>query len=382
MSFKNISKIINLSKYSYTPIAVFNKDNVISKLETWNKYLPNIKPYYAIKSFSDRHMLNTIAYSNINVGFDVASMNEIQMVNKYKKSIILSNPIKSNEDILQAKVNNIKYIVCDDIDECNKVLNIYPEANIIWRIKSVESYSLIKFNYKFGASFEETINILNYDDDRYDNIKKKIVGLSFHVGSKCQNTKAHIQTIELIMQELYHYFIKNNIPLKIINIGGGFISDDDIIELSENINYYIANNIEYIAEPGRYLSSSSIDLFTRVIMVKEEKNICHIYINDSIYNSFSGKVYDRQEFKPLLLSDKLNKSINNKEINKLKSKKCIIWGNTCDSADVICENIYLDIIPSVGDILYWSEMGSYSLASSCNNFNGFEKAILIDYDEI
>lgn len=373
MFFKNISKIINLSKHSYSPIAIFNKENVISKLNIWNKYLPNIKPYYAIKSFSDRHMLNTIAYSNTNVGFDVASMNEIEMVKNYNNSIILSNPIKSNEDILNAKMNNIKYIVCDTVDECNKVLHIYPNTNIIWRIKSVETYSVIKFNYKFGASISETINLLNSNDENYIKIKKNIVGLSFHVGSKCQNTNAHIETIDLIMQELYNYFISNNIKLKIINIGGGFVNENDIIQLSETINYHILNNIKYIAEPGRYFSSNSVDLFTRIIMVKEEKNICHIYINDSIYNTFSGKVYDKQIFTPLLL-------MNNKN-NKNKTMRCIIWGNTCDSNDVICENLNLQV-PNIGDILYWKDIGAYSLESSSNNFNGFRKAILLDYDEI
>lgn len=379
MTFKNISKIMNLSKYSYRPIAVFNRENVISKLEIWNNYLPFIKPYYAIKSLSERHMLNTVAYnnSNINIGFDVASMNEIKMVSNYNNSIILSNPIKSIEDIVEAKKNNIKYIVCDNVDECNKVLNIYPEAKIIWRIKSVETYSIIKFNYKFGASIEDTITMLNSDDDKYNKIRKNIVGLSFHVGSKCQNTNAHTETIQLIMQELYCYFIKNNIPLKIINIGGGFVNDNDIIQLNENIRYYTTNNIEYIAEPGRYFSSNSIDLFTKVLMVKEERNICHIYTNDSIYNTFSGKVYDKQDFNPLILSYKSNYN----EKNTIRHKKCIIWGNTCDSTDIICENIDLQV-PNIGDILYWRDIGSYSFANSCNNFNGFEKPILIDYDEV
>lgn len=384
MIFKNISKIINLSKYSYSPIALFNRENVIHNLNIWNKYLPNIKPYYAIKSFSDKLILNTIAYSNMNVGFDVASMNEIEMVNKYNNSIILSNPIKSNEDIMSAKINNIKYIVCDTIDECNKVLNIYPEANIIWRIKSVETYSIIKFNHKFGATINDTIKLLNSDDEKCIRIKKNIVGISFHVGSKCQNMNAHIQTIDLIMQDLYTYFISKNIKLKIINIGGGFMNENDIIELSNAINYYTVNNIEYIAEPGRYLSHNSIDLFTRIIMVKDEGSICHIYTNDSIYNTFSGKVYDKQTFNPLLLTNSNigdNNSDNNSDNRKKTIKKCIIWGNTCDSGDIICENINMQV-PNIGDILYWKNIGSYSLSSSCNNFNGFQKAILIDYDEL
>jgi ornithine decarboxylase len=368
--FKNISRLVQLSKYSYESIAVFNKQSVLSKLNVWNKYLPEITPYYAIKSLSDTHILNTIANNNIiDVGFDVASKNEIELIKKYNSPVILSNPIKSPEDISYAKINNIKYIVCDNIEDCNKTLSIYPDAHLIWRIKSIESYSLIKFNSKFGASIDDTINMLNSKNT--DHIKKNIVGLSFHVGSKCSSSNAHLHTINLIIDELLNYLIINKINLKIINIGGGFVTDDDIINLGNSIKYYTINNIkniEYIAEPGRYFSLDCIDLYTKIISIKEEKSVYNIYINDSIYNTFSGKVYDHQIFTPI-------PTYNNKEM-----KKCIIWGNTCDGDDIICESVYLPK-PSIGDVLYWKNIGAYSLASSCDGFNGFKKALIVDYND-
>lgn len=369
--FKNISRLVQLSKYSYESLAVFNKQSVLSKLNIWNKYLPQITPYYAIKSLSDTHILNTIAHNNIiNVGFDVASKNEIELIKKYNRPAILSNPIKSIEDISYAKINNIKYIVCDNIEECNKTLSIYPDAQLIWRIKSIESFSLIKFNSKFGASIDNTINMFNSKDTHH--IKKNIVGLSFHVGSRCSTSNAHLDTIDVIIDELLNYLIINKINLKIINIGGGFVTDDDIINLGNSIKYYTINtinpikNIEYIAEPGRYFSSDCIDLYTKIIGIKDEKSICNIYVNDSIYNTFSGKVYDHQTFTPIPL-------YNNKEM-----KKCIIWGNTCDGDDIICESVYLPK-PSIGDVLYWKNMGAYSLSSSCDGFNGFKKSLTLDY---
>ena len=38
--------------------------------------------------------------------------------------------------------------------------SVYPGAEIIWRIKSVEKYSSIKFNHKFGLIFEGVIGFM------------------------------------------------------------------------------------------------------------------------------------------------------------------------------------------------------------------------------
>jgi diaminopimelate decarboxylase len=65
------------------------------------------------------------------------------------------------------------------------------------------------------------------------------------------------------------------------------------------------------------------------------------------------------------------KSYNNSEL-----VKATIWGNTCDGLDMIVDNIFIDR-PYIGNILKWSNMGSYSVVSASDNFNGFKKAKII-----
>jgi ornithine decarboxylase len=147
--------------------------------------------------------------------------------------------------------------------------------------------------------------------------------------------------------------------------------EKQIKELISTLKPFITDNcmknINWIAEPGRYFSCDSIDLYTKIIKVKYIDNHYHVYINDSIYNSFSGKVFDHQIHYPITVYS----SYKNNEL-----VKATIWGNTCDGLDMIIDNIFIDK-PEIGNILKWSNMGSYSVVSASSCFNGFKKARIV-----
>ena len=360
---KNINSLYNhysLALKTYRPIAVYKENAVIKRIQFWNEILPYVNPYYAVKSFSHNSILYTMCRHNI--GFDVASSGEIDKVKRFNKPIILSHPIKPIDDIIHARENNIEYIVCDNLCELLKVKHVYPSSKIIWRIKSVEKYSLIKFNTKFGATIDETNYVLS-NKNKHKNFN--IVGISFHVGSKCSNMLAFKETLALIYSHIYPEFKKHGKKLELIDIGGGFNNEDDIVTLNNEIKEYkeLDESIKFIAEPGRFFSSVSLKLYTKVIAVKEDDNICNIYINDSIYNTFSGKVFDNQTYKPQCLYNG-------------KIKRCTIWGNTCDGNDVIVQNILMNV-PRVNDIIFWDDIGAYTYDSCIDGFNGFNKPILV-----
>ncbi len=361
--------LTSLIKKSYRPIAVFNSKEVINRFNWWNLHLPNIKPYYAIKSFTDYNILSTL--SKLDIGYDVASKKEIKQVISYKKPIILSNPYKTKFDIEYANIKGVTKIVCNTVDEAEKIKSYHPNAELIWRIQSCEQYSKIRFNSKFGATIKETSDMLKYDYNIY--------GISFHVGSQCGNMNAYRNTLQMIERIILPMFYKYNKNIKMIDIGGGYNDLDDIVNLKDAIyDLEFLNKYTIIAEPGRYFSKNSITLYTKIIAVRIINNEYNLYINDSIYNSFSGKVYDHQQFRPILLnSNEMNLDINYLS-DKLNCKlvKCNIWGNTCDSADIVAEGIYLPIAKE-GDILRWDNMGAYTLASSVDGFNGFRKPIII-----
>ena len=89
---------------------------------------------------------------------------------------------------------------------------------------------------------------------------------------------------------------------------------------------------------------------------KDNKNI--YYINDSVYGSLNGVLFDGREI----------------EYDTDKEKyPTILYGQTCDSVDKIeCELPEFDI----NDTIYIKNFGAYSWAAA-STFNGFRKALII-----
>lgn len=288
-------------------------------------------------------------------------MGEIESVLKYSspQNIVYANPSKSDDDIIYANVNNVNNMVVDSIEEIKKMDYINPNLKKIIRIQSVETNSDIKFNSKFGANQNEVFQMISYL--KITN-SKSFEGFSFHVGSKCKNEESYFLTIKNIMDNYYNYCTKKNMPIKIIDIGGGFCYNNNLTKLNRVLNPFYEKfkneNIQLISEPGRYFSHSAIDLFCKVIAVKKRDKCYHITINDSVYSTFNGKLYDGQKFTPIPLYE------NEEWVD------CVIFGQSCDSIDVICEHIKLPL-PKINDVFKFISIGAYSLASTEGRFNGF-----------
>jgi diaminopimelate decarboxylase len=126
-------------------------------------------------------------------------------------------------------------------------------------------------------------------------------------------------------------------------------------------------SVQFIAEPGRYFAQKTHTLVLNVIgkkVVKDDNNdkLIIYYLNDGIYGSFNCITYDHQH--PVILP------FNERDGKLLKSK---IYGATCDSMDMIGENIMLPDL-SIGEWVYVENFGSYTVASS-SEFNGIQKPI-------
>jgi ornithine decarboxylase len=242
-------------------------------------------------------------------------------------------------------------------------------AQYIIRVRAEEVYSVMKFNRKFGAWRPDVLNMLDYIKENQLVLK----GFSYHVGSKCSNMKAHYNTIRMIDEQYIQYCHANHC---IIDIGGGFEHEDQLLELHNELtklnilDKFASKNINLIAEPGRLFSQGAVELYTKVIALREiyieTELVLHITINDSVYHSFQGKLFDHQVFVPIPLY------VSEQE----EWVKCVIYGQTCDSIDMIVEDIRLPY-PKLNEVFKFENMGAYSFASAEGNFNGFNCAELV-----
>lgn len=370
-SINNIINDLIKNNINGEPFYLINLENVVSSFNKWNELLPNIKPYYAIKSNPNLVIIELLA--SLGVYFDCASKSEIKTIIKVTNNpscIIFANPCKMLSHLIYAKENNVNLMTFDCEEELYKIKLYHPDAKLILRLAVDESSSICKFNKKFGCFIEDVEELLKISLT----LKLDIIGFSFHVGSSCSSPECFYNAIETCKKAV-DFAINLNLNINIIDIGGGFPGND--IDKFEKIAFKINlaidtffkenKTINFIAEPGRYFVEKSHILVLNIIGKKKSRNndeekIIKYYLNDGVYNSFNCILYDYRI--PNIIP------FNKKEGILYKS---ILFGPTCDSIDLISDNIMLPEL-EIGEYVYVENFGAYTIAAS-SEFNGIKKPI-------
>jgi ornithine decarboxylase len=135
------------------------------------------------------------------------------------------------------------------------------------------------------------------------NNKLEVEELSFHVGSQCTNPKNYSEALHLAAG-VFSEAKTRGFDLKLLDIGGGFPAHYDetvppFKRLAKMINAELASlfpePIEILAEPGRFLVASAVTAVARIIgkAVRGGK-LCY-YINDGVYQTYSGQIFDHAQ---------------------------------------------------------------------------------------
>lgn len=365
------------------PFYIVDLDKVVEQYNRWVEYLPDIQPYFAVKSNPDAKIMSLLATLGCN--FDCASKNELANVMAIVKNpdrIIFANPCKVSSHLKYARENKIAMMTFDSIEELEKIYNLYPEAQIVLRICVDDSNSKCKFNSKFGCPPHNILKIF----EKIKELRMNLTGFSFHVGSGCSDPRSYYDAIE-DCSIAYAASREFGFDIRIIDIGGGFPGIDKnthirFADICDNINRAIADFflyetsnlssdandpiIRFIAEPGRYFTEATHTLVLNVIAKKKEdaadaaNAAFKYYLNDGIYGSFNCIGYDHQtpELIPLLPRDADDKKYNS-----------TFFGPTCDSLDCIYKDIPFYEL-NVGEWIYVRNFGSYTVSPS-SSFNGF-----------
>lgn len=172
---------------------------------------------------------------------------------------------------------------------------------VLWRIsikeKDSEDLKTI-FSNKFGDDLD--LNDLDKVKEKMKLIKSygvKLGGIHFHCGSGQNGAKNFDEAIE-IARECIKIGREVGHSMEIMDIGGGLPADKLDKSLMETLKSTENDPLGYkiISEPGRYLSSKSCLLGTRVIGKREKKNRLCYHINDSLYHSFNCILMDGVSF--------------------------------------------------------------------------------------
>jgi ornithine decarboxylase len=377
-------ELLKLAQKHGTPLFIIDHDKIRQNYRTFKKHLPRIQAYYAVKANSNQQIIRTLFDEG--ASFDVASYNEFMQVYEHirhfeKKDkdfyiwdkIIFSNTIKDRDTL--KKIRRYKPLVTyDNADELKKIKEYCDTAGVVLRLKVPDTGSLVELSSKFGAEPGDAAALI----EQAFELGLVVEGLSFHVGSQCTMFDNYTAALDIVSQ-VFHAARKKGHNINIVDIGGGFpVPYDSRVphfgKLARIINAELARlfprDIEIIAEPGRFMVATAAVLVSEIVGKARRDGKIFYYINDGVYHTFSGIVYDHWipnfQTLPIPRSEGGTPSTQITEI-------CAVVGPTCDSFDKISLSEQLPADLQIGDCLYTENIGAYSITSS-TKFNGFEGA--------
>ena len=354
----------------------------------WKQYVPWIKPFYAVKSNNDTRLMSwMIDDFGKDMGFDCASITEMDSVRKISRTtpILYAQPCKTLEDIHQSTRLGIRTTVVDSPEEMIKMGRANWKGDVFIRLLVPDTNSRQPFSKKFGAPIQWVPTIL----DIAKQYKIPVSGLSFHVGSECENPQQFSRALQVCRLAM-DLAAEVSVKMDHIDIGGGFMPNEasfsNIASCLESARTkYFPDNIsptgkpiKWYAEPGRFLSGPTQCLYTPIIGRKRglpsEDTAAPEFrytLHESVYGFFSNVPFDGQkpEFK---IVHKTNKNLEDREF------RSILFGRTCDGADIINPSINLPLLDE-GDWFEVDNMGAYTNVTA-SEFNGFPKPDTIYVD--
>jgi len=365
-NFKN--QVENLVRKHNTPLFLISKNKLLNQLKRFQALLPRVKPFYAVKSNSHPFILKTLA--DAGTGFDVASIQEMKTLldmGVNPDQMVFANTVKTPEALKFAAFHNINLMTFDSEYELNKIARHAPGTRVLVRIKVPNVGSMVELSLKFGAEPPDAIPFLI----KAIRLGLKPAGLSFHVGSQNTHIENYLDALEIASIIFKDAHLKQ-IPLEILDIGGGFPikhfdNEKDLFaitasSINKELNRLFPDNIQLIAEPGRVLCGPAGILAMKIIGKSIRNNKHWYYLDDGVYGSLSGIVYDHCKYQYKVLK---------KGITQITT----LAGPTCDSFDIISTSEELPEL-DVGDIIYVENIGAYSWATA-TNFNGLPLAKVV-----
>ncbi len=359
------------AKYG-TPLLVLSLEEVKKSYDILTKYLPRVKVHYAIKANPHPEILKVMA--QLGSCFDVASDGEIRQLYNMGvdgSKMIYANPVKTGAGFTACRDCGVTNMTFDSVSEIDKIKKELPNATVLLRLRIDNSSAHVDLNKKFGAGRENALDLM---------LKAKaagldIAGIAFHVGSQTVSAEPYLQALD-ISRELFDQAEAAGLSLRILDIGGGFPIPEPKVKfnLPEMLKQIAARldedfaATEIWAEPGRYICGTAVNLITSVIGVTERGGQPWYFLDEGLYGTFSGVLFDQWDFK--LISFKESDA----------KVAATFAGPSCDSLDIMFRG-RLTAPLEVGDLLLVPACGAYTSASA-TTFNGFSKANFIVWENV
>lgn len=326
--------------------------------------------YYAVKANPHPAVLRRLV--DLGSKFDVASPAEIDLVleaGAAPEEISYGNTVKTPLEIAHAHFKGVELFVFDTEDELRKIAASAPGASVYCRIAISNDGARWPLGRKFGCSPDAAVNLLALAKD----LDVDPCGVSFHVGSQQLEASAWERGIGQVA-EIFDRARQQGVGLSLINLGGGFPAHYDMAtpgthEYGKAINaalHEAFGDIAYriLIEPGRGIVGDAGVLRTKIKAIRDEGGVRWVYLD-------VGRFGGLAETENGAIRYRLYTHLHETALEDTDGFVPVtLAGPTCDSADVLYEEIYLPRDLQPGDYVYLRSAGAYTSVYA-SSFNGF-----------
>jgi diaminopimelate decarboxylase len=308
-------------KYS-TPFYFYDEEgirlNSIKYIDSFKKYFPKFKQYFAVKALPNPSILQILA--DCGMGFDCSSPEEIKIVqlldkhSEKKSDIIYTSNYTSCKDLYFARSLRNVIINLDDIDGLYNLINIstIPPTILCFRYSpdiditnpDIKSNKLSGCDTKFGMDLIKLIK--SYKLAKEYGVKR------FGLHTMCVSNSLDLTLWSKIIDELFCVIDilkkEENIEIEFIDIGGGIgipykpkDEEIDIEKLAVLIRNSFDENIKKFAirkepilytECGRYITGPYGWMIAKCQSIKTTKNIYFYGLDASMANLMRPGMYN------------------------------------------------------------------------------------------
>jgi ornithine decarboxylase len=343
-----------------SPLLIVDCARVRAQYRRLRQALPGVDLHYALKPLPHPAVVRAV----VDEGgwLDLATTGEVRLVERMgvdRARCIHTHPIKRGEDIRNALAAGVSVFVADNPDEVRKFRPHAGHASLLLRVSFRSPGAVCDLSRKFGCDPEDAVELARTAAQLGIDVR----GFSFHVGSQAPDALKHVEAIEACTRLLRLARRERLGTLDTLDIGGGFPIDymqraPDIRRFCAPIRAALAalpQRVRVIAEPGRYIvGPAALGVATVMGRARREGHWWY-YLDDGLYGLAHYAVESLRQAEPLL--------------------PAVLAGPTCDSIDVIAENLMLPELKA-GDLVVGRAMGAYTWASA-SEFNFFPRATLV-----
>jgi ornithine decarboxylase len=371
MSRERFERIKTFAAGKETPFLAIDLDVIKANYEVLRTKLPYAKVYYAAKANPNDEVIATLRDQGS--CFDVASRYELDQLLGLgigPERISYGNTIKKERDIAYFYEKGVRLFVTDSPSDIDKLSRAAPGSKVFFRLLTEGLGADWPLSKKFGCHPDLARQLIKLAS-RFGLVP---YGISFHPGSQ-QRDVGQWSTAITQAGMLFRWAREEaHIPLKMLNMGGGFPADyveptDGLGQYAEDIGRFLDNNFkgawpeEIIIEPGRSMAGNAGVIVAEVVNIAKK----------SVHERYPWVFLDIGKFGGLI--ETLDEAIKYPIYfeGSGPAREVIIAGPTCDSMDILYEK-WTYTMPEgtrIGDKVYIFTTGAYTQSYSSVCFNGF-----------